>query len=132
TMTDWLRMARRRFVQNPDGSFRPDYDLNISKSFSLPATTADLWPFYRRLQTLPMLVIRGATSDILARETVDRMKAAAPILQAVEVPNRGHAPNLDEPVALAAIDDFLDALPPYPGFLNKTVRAFTAWQFFQE
>jgi pimeloyl-ACP methyl ester carboxylesterase len=132
TKPDWLRMARRRFVQNADGSFRPDYDLNISKSFSLPATTADLWPFYRRLQHTPMMVIRGATSDILARDTVDRMKESIPALRTVEVPNRGHAPNLDEPAALTAIDDFVHGLRRYPGFLNKTVRSLAAWQFFQE
>jgi pimeloyl-ACP methyl ester carboxylesterase len=33
-----------------------------------------------------------------------------PRLEAVEVPNRGHAPTLDEPVARQAIDDFLRRL----------------------
>ena len=102
----WMRLARRRFVQDAAG-IKLDYDLNIAKPFASPATNPDQWPFFRQLPPLPILVLRGALSDILSSATIERMKAAVPALQAVEIPNRGHVPLLDEPEALAAIDTFL-------------------------
>jgi pimeloyl-ACP methyl ester carboxylesterase len=58
-----------------------------------------------------MLVIRGALSDILSAETVAEMARRHPGLVSEEVPDRGHAPMLTEPSALAAIDAFLARLP---------------------
>jgi ABC-type glycerol-3-phosphate transport system permease component len=56
---------------------------------------------------VPVLVLRGAISDILTRETVAAMREVKPDLEVVEVPGRGHAPVLDEPTAREAIDQFL-------------------------
>jgi pimeloyl-ACP methyl ester carboxylesterase len=128
TRDDWMRMARRRFVQNAEGAFRPNYDLDISKPFA-GAATPDLWPFFERLRDIPAMVIRGATSDLLAAETVERMRARVPTLAAVEVPNRGHTPNLDEPMALSAIDDFLAKLPRRVGPLTAARRTVGALTF---
>ena len=55
--------------------------------------------------------LRGATSDILAVTTFDRMLREKPDLVRVEVPQRGHTPMLDEPVSVAAIDEFLARTP---------------------
>jgi pimeloyl-ACP methyl ester carboxylesterase len=54
-----------------------------------------------------MLVIRGATSDILSAATLARMAREKPDLQQVTVANRGHAPLLNEPDCLPAIDAFI-------------------------
>jgi len=60
----------------------------------------------------PMLAIRGANSDILTAETLATMaKRHRGDFASVEVPGRGHAPLLDEPVAVAEITKFLDRLP---------------------
>ena len=56
---------------------------------------------------IPMLVVRGELSDILASACVARMQSLSPTLRAVDVPDRGHAPMLDEPLAVAAIEQFL-------------------------
>jgi pimeloyl-ACP methyl ester carboxylesterase len=57
---------------------------------------------------VPVLALRGASSDLLSASTVARMQRrhAGPFT-AVEVPGRGHAPMLDEDAAVAAIDTFL-------------------------
>lgn len=107
---DWLRTARRRYSQGPDGQLQPDYDLSIAGTFATPATTPDLWSLWGRLQNVPTLLIRGANSDILSRATAQRMQAEMPALHSVEVANRGHVPTLEEPAASAAIDDFLARL----------------------
>jgi pimeloyl-ACP methyl ester carboxylesterase len=79
---------------------------NIPRSGS-GARPLDLWVPYARI-TAPVLVIRGADSDILARETAERMRSVLPQLTSViEVPGVGHAPSLLEPEALNAIKQFL-------------------------
>ncbi len=73
------------------------------------AVPPDLWPVFEAITAIPMLVVRGATSDILSPGCVARMRELDPDLQVVEVPNRGHAPMLDEPAAQSAITGFLNA-----------------------
>lgn len=107
----WLKMARRRFIEQADGSLRPDYDLNISKPFSDSTEAVNLWPFLDALKGIPALGIRGETSDLLSPEIFAQMKKTLPHMLQVTVPNHGHAPHLDEPEALGAIDTFLQALP---------------------
>ena len=51
-------------------------------------------------------MIRGAHSDILSAATLAEMQRRKADTLAVTVPNRGHAPLLDEPEALAAIREF--------------------------
>jgi pimeloyl-ACP methyl ester carboxylesterase len=72
--------------------------------------TGDAWQAFEALRDTPLLVIRGALSDILAEETVDRMRERKPDLIAVTVPNRGHVPLLDEPECISAIDNFMEGL----------------------
>jgi pimeloyl-ACP methyl ester carboxylesterase len=68
----------------------------------------DLWPIWDVLAEKPVLVIRGANSDLLTPAVVDRMAAthSGPFAHVV-VPGRAHAPMLDEPAALDAIVRFL-------------------------
>jgi pimeloyl-ACP methyl ester carboxylesterase len=62
------------------------------------------------LHATPTLVLRGAHSDLLSARTLERMQREHPRLIAATIPNRGHAPQLDEPESLAALDTFLAAL----------------------
>jgi pimeloyl-ACP methyl ester carboxylesterase len=71
------------------------------------ARPLDMWLPYARI-TAPILVLRGADSDILARATAERMRSVLPRqTTVVEVQGVGHAPSLLEPEALAAIRQFL-------------------------
>ncbi len=73
------------------------------------ARSLDMWVPYARI-TAPILVVRGADSDILARATAQRMCLVLPQQTTiVEVPGVGHAPSLLEPEALSAITQFLSA-----------------------
>ena len=103
---EWVDFARRTYRQE-DGAFRPDVDPNISRAFAGAATAPDLWPLFSQLAQLPMLAIRGELSDLLSEETVARMLAMKPDLNVLRVPNRGHAPTLDEPECRRAIEQFL-------------------------
>jgi pimeloyl-ACP methyl ester carboxylesterase len=125
---DWHRMARRRYIETPDGSLRPDYDFNISKPFG-GAAAPDLWPFFARLGLVDAMALRGSTSDILTAETFARMGKTIPHLRCVEVPNRGHTPYLDEPTALSAIDGFLAGLPLKLSLMTRMKRSLGAIGF---
>ena len=48
---------------------------------------------------------------LLAAETVARMQTMKPDMKSVDVPGRGHAPLLNEPDSIAAIDAFLSGEP---------------------
>ncbi len=109
TAADWLGFARNVYREGDDGVPVPAYDPAIAQSLSENRATADMWPLFDCLKDARAMVIRGATSDILAPACVAEMQRRRPDLVTVEIPNRGHAPMLDEPQALVAIRGFLDA-----------------------
>jgi pimeloyl-ACP methyl ester carboxylesterase len=104
----WLDYARRSFSE-VDGVPRLDVDPMVGEAVRATPTAAapDLWPLFAALRTIPVLAIRGITSDILSTATFDRMAREKPDLVRVIVPNRGHVPLLDEPECVSAIDAFL-------------------------
>jgi len=108
TQADWDRFARRLYREDASQGIVPAYDPNIAEAMAeAGAAPPDLWSVFDALAESPVLVLRGESSDILARETVAAMQARHRDCTAVAVPGRGHAPMLDEPVALAAIESFL-------------------------
>ena len=108
TSEDWLKMARRH-CRERDGAIMFDYDIAIAEPFKSagPVPTVDLWPLFEALAKKPLLVIRGEISELLAAEAFAKMKQAAPDAHFATVAGVGHAPELDEPEAAAAIDRFL-------------------------
>lgn len=107
---DWDRFARRLFRERSDGRVELAYDPNIMEAFQVPqkgAPPPDLWPAFQAMDSIPALVIRGGISDLLTPGIVARMKIAKPDLAITQVPGIGHAPMLDEPMALRALDRFL-------------------------
>ena len=68
---------------------------------------ADLWPLVPQI-TVPTLIVRGAESDVFAPETAQRMQAAMPDCQIVEIPGAGHSIPAEAPQAFAqAVRQFL-------------------------
>lgn len=109
TITDWLAMAKRCMMVGGNGRIHFDYDMKIAEPFAQPGGEAgvDMWPALAGLKDKPVTLLRGELSDILAPATLTRMAEALPLSEAVTVPRVGHAPMLDEPAAMAAIDRLL-------------------------
>lgn len=110
---DWRAHAARLTVTLPSGRVRFDCDPAIAAPFGeAPAGAAvDLWALFDRVAgAVPLLSIRGETSDILEARCQQRMRERAPAMQAATVPGVGHAPLLDEPESVAAIRAFLEHL----------------------
>ena len=71
------------------------------------APPADLWPAFDALAGRPVAVTRGALSDLLSAATAQEMARRVPDLDLVTVADVGHAPVVDEPEAVMAIDRLL-------------------------
>ncbi len=105
----WQRIARRLYREDEAGVPRLDMDPMIGEAArKVGATLTDPWVLYEGLKDIPTMVLHGETSDILTMDIVDRMLEKKPDLEHVLVPGVGHVPLLDEPVAVQAIDAFLD------------------------
>jgi len=109
---DWLRFAHAIYREDATGRPVLDMDPRIGDAMrAAPAGAApDLWPLFGALTGMPTLVIRGEISDLLSAATLGRMAQVKPDLQTLVVPNRGHAPTLDEPACRAAIRGFLETM----------------------
>ncbi|HSR58340.1 MAG TPA: alpha/beta hydrolase [Candidatus Binataceae bacterium] len=92
----------------PNGKLTWKMDPQVRKPIrgGAAARPLDMWVPFTRIAA-PVLVVRGADSDILARATIDRMKSVIRSVEAVEVAGVGHAPSLSEAESLAAIRKFL-------------------------
>jgi pimeloyl-ACP methyl ester carboxylesterase len=101
----WRRMAELTYQPGSDGRFHPLWDTRIAQLLNRPPP--NLWPLFGALSRVPVLLIRGALSDILLPDTVTRMQATHPDMTVLTLDGIGHAPVLLEPSALAAIETFL-------------------------
>ena len=108
-LDQWLFFAKRLCKLTPGGRVVFDYDMRIAEPFRAPGGESgfDLWSACAGLAGIPSLVLRGELSDLLSEETVARMTGENPAMEAVTVPRVGHAPTLDEPEAIEAIDRLL-------------------------
>ena len=108
---DWDSMARRMFREDERG-VSADYDPAIAGAFATAPTAADPWERWSGLVSGRLvLLLRGALSDLLEADAAERMVASSDAVCLCEVPGVGHAPMLDEPAALTAIGEFLEAVP---------------------
>lgn len=105
----WTTFTHRVAREREDGRIEFAYDPLIAQAFAGGSGGAppDLMPLFRALAPVPVLVIRGETSDILSRGGIDAMLQVKPELEVAEVPNVGHAPTLEEIEAWDAIEAFL-------------------------
>ena len=107
----WSVVTRRSYREDASGIPVFDSDPLIGEAIrAAPAVPPDLWPLFAQIRAVPMLAIRGALSDLLSAAIVERMQRAKPDLEWLTVEQRGHAPLLDEPGVVPAIERFLARL----------------------
>ncbi len=106
--TRWAAEVAHQTIQGCDG-LHLTYDPALRTAFLAASAhpAPDLWPFFDGLDGLPLALIRGANSNILSPDTAAEMRRRRPDMGFAEIPDRGHAPFLDEPAALAAINTWI-------------------------
>jgi pimeloyl-ACP methyl ester carboxylesterase len=105
----WLGAARRTWKPR-DGRLALAYDPALAETladFDIEHPLPPMWDQFDALTRVPVLVIRGANSDILSEATVREMQVRHPNLETIEVPDQGHVPLLDDPDLIKRIAAFV-------------------------
>ena len=108
---DWLRVAKRRCRLTSAGRVVFDYDMRIGEPIReapVDAPAPDLWPAFSALRGRPIALLRGARSDLLTQASAEEMAQRLTSLELTVVPDVGHAPSLEEPESVDAIDRLLE------------------------
>lgn len=109
SLNDWIAFCKKLYRMNSSGRIKLDYDLKIAEPFdSKGGGSAALWKALESLKTVPTLLLRGELSDLFSDETAGKMLELLDAGELVTVPRVGHAPSLEEPMALEAISSFLE------------------------
>ncbi len=112
TREQWLALTRPQIVPDGQGRFKPHYDPQVAVPFravtpeGAAAGEAMLWQAWDSLR-LPVLLVRGAESDLLSRDTALAMTQRGPKPQLVEISGVGHAPTLVQADQRRIVADFL-------------------------
>ena len=105
---DWVAFAQRTWREG-HGTLVPSHDPKLARAlrgFSLERLPT-LWDQFDALARIPLMVIRGANSDMLARSTLNQILARRGQLEVVVVPDQGHAPLLAEPKVIRRVAAFV-------------------------
>jgi pimeloyl-ACP methyl ester carboxylesterase len=111
TAEQWLGAARRTWRLDR-GKLMPVYDVRLARTLAaiqIERPPPPLWNEFDTLSGVPILVIRGALSDILSAATVTAMAARHPNLASIEVADQGHVPLLEGDDLLRRVAKFVAA-----------------------
>jgi pimeloyl-ACP methyl ester carboxylesterase len=104
--TQWRRLTETSTRRLPNGQVTPHYDPAMVMQFEAHPQDYELWEAWEQLD-IAVLCLRGQDSDLLLRETCERMRNTGPCAAIVEIAGCGHAPALNTPAQLAIIERFL-------------------------
>jgi pimeloyl-ACP methyl ester carboxylesterase len=106
--SEWRHLAENSARRDSTGALQLHYDPAITHAFSAgDIADIDLSLFWAAI-AIPVLILRGATSDILPAEVAAEM-ARKPSARLIEIADAGHAPALMAADQISAIQDFLNA-----------------------
>lgn len=114
TPADWTAFARRTFEER-EGKLIPSYDPKLVKALDgidLERPLTPLWRQFDALARVPVMVIRGANSDVLSPETVAAMRQRRADLDVLEIADQGHAPLLSGEGIIRGIGGFIARCDP--------------------
>ena len=104
----WRRLTESSTRRLPDGRVTPHYDPAMVMQFTHHADDYLRWDEWDSL-TLPVLCLRGESSDLLLPDVADQMRVRGPCAVVAEIAGCGHAPALNTPQQFALVERFLGA-----------------------
>ncbi|RVT84857.1 alpha/beta fold hydrolase [Inhella crocodyli] len=102
----WRSLTETSVRRLPDGRVTPHYDPAMVMQFVHHPDDYARWPAWDRL-SLPVLVLRGADSDLLTPAVFDAMRNRGPRAVGVTIEGCGHAPALNTPEQFGIVERFL-------------------------
>lgn len=107
TDAQWKHLTRHNATQHPDGNWGFNYDPGIAAPFnSVDIADVPLWQHYDPI-ACPTLLLRGADSDLLLKDTAIAMTQRGPRARLVEFAGVGHAPMLMSADQISVVREFL-------------------------
>lgn len=108
TLKDWIAFAKKVYRMNSSGRIKLDYDMKIAEPFDRKGGgSGALWNALENIKEIPTLILRGELSDLFSEEVACKMLEKLNKADLVTVPRVGHAPTLEEPASLDAINQLL-------------------------
>jgi len=104
----WRLLTESSLRRLPDGRVTPHYDPAMVQQFVHHPNDYLQWDSWDRLD-LPVLCLRGESSDLLGADTAEAMRTRGPRAVVVTIPGCGHAPALNTPDQFALVERFLAA-----------------------
>ena len=102
----WRRLTETSTRRLPDGRVTPHYDPAMVMQFTHHGDEYRQWDDWERI-AIPVLCLRGETSDLLLPDVAERMRGTGPCAVVVEIKDCGHAPALNTPAQWALVERFL-------------------------
>ncbi len=110
TDAQWGHLAEHSVRKAQAGGVALHYDSGIAEAFRATPVEEiqdlDLWAVWDKIEC-PVLVLRGAQSDLLLAETASEMAQRGPKAKVVEFEACGHAPMLMDPGQIAPVREWL-------------------------
>jgi len=121
TDAQWRHLAEHSVRQNGEGAHSSPYVLrydpgigeglhgHIDAEFPIGPDLLrgiDLWNVWSRIEC-PVLVLRGASSEVLLEKTLEEMRSRKPEVEIVEFAGVGHAPALMSAEQIGVVKEFL-------------------------
>ncbi|MFO1327429.1 MAG: alpha/beta hydrolase [Rubrivivax sp.] len=104
----WRLLTETSMRRLPDGRVTPHYDPAMVQQFVHHPRDYDQWDAWDALG-IPVLCLRGETSDLLLPEVADAMRNRGPRAVVVTIAGCGHAPALNTPEQFALVERFFAA-----------------------
>jgi len=102
----WRRLTETSTRRLPDGRVTPHYDPAMVMQFTHHSDEYLQWEDWERLD-IPVLCLRGESSDLLLPDVAERMRTTGPCAVVAEIKDCGHAPALNTPAQWALVERFL-------------------------
>ena len=102
----WRRLTESSTRRLPDGRVTPHYDPAMVMQFTHHDDDYLLWDEWDTLD-LPVLCLRGESSDLLLADTADQMRQRGPRALVATIAGCGHAPALNTAEHFAIVERFL-------------------------
>lgn len=101
----WRRLTETSVRRLPDGRVTPHYDPAMAGQFTHHPDDYTQWDAWDSL-SIPVLCLRGESSDLLPAEVADQMRQRGPRAVVATIAGCGHAPALNTPEQYALVERF--------------------------